>query len=149
MPGKTVYQALTQGACTHLTLSTYQGFSHIFAQMLLQLAHPALQVGDILYMPRGTIHQAVAQESASTHLTISTYQGFSYGVLAQAVLQTALEGQEKPVCLPHTLRQGLPWGFLYQYGMQVSKTRFCFIHQQHVVSILKRTCATNCQVGLQ
>lgn len=70
-------------------------------------------------MPRGTVHQAVAQEEASTHLTISTYQGFSYGVLAQAVLQTALEGQQEPVCMPHALRKGLPWGFLYDHGLQV------------------------------
>lgn len=79
-----------------------------------------MQVGDILYMPRGTVHQAVAQEEASSHLTISTYQGFSFGVLAQAVLQTALEGQEEPVCMPYKLRRGLPWGFLYDHGLQVT-----------------------------
>jgi len=47
-----------------------------------------LAVGDCLYMPRGTVHQAVAVEGAdSDHLTISTYQRCSYADLATHVLQ--------------------------------------------------------------
>lgn len=42
-----------------------------------------LQVGDVLYMPRGCIHQAAAQESDSAHLTISTYQRWSFADLLQ------------------------------------------------------------------
>ncbi|KAK9802556.1 hypothetical protein WJX73_001613 [Symbiochloris irregularis] len=37
-----------------------------------------LQEGDVLYMPRGTVHQAVAQSSDSIHLTISTYQSMEW-----------------------------------------------------------------------
>lgn len=33
-----------------------------------------LKQGDILYMPRGTVHQAAAQSEDSAHVTISTYQ---------------------------------------------------------------------------
>jgi hypothetical protein len=46
-----------------------------------------LNVGDCLYMPRGTVHQAEAVEVDSSHLTISTYQRCSYGDLATHVLQ--------------------------------------------------------------
>lgn len=83
-------------------------------------AGAAVQVGDILYMPRGTIHQAVAQQEASTHLTISTYQKFSYGTLAQAVLHSAMQGHQEPACLPLSLRDSLPPAFLFSTGFQVS-----------------------------
>lgn len=45
------------------------------------------QVGDVLYMPRGTIHHAVAGIQGSSHLTLSTYQHWTWGELAQRVLQ--------------------------------------------------------------
>lgn len=47
-----------------------------------------LCVGDVLYMPRGTVHQAVADVDAnSDHLTISTYQRASFADLATHLLQ--------------------------------------------------------------
>jgi ribosomal protein L16 Arg81 hydroxylase len=46
-----------------------------------------LCVGDVLYMPRGTVHQAAAQTGDSSHLTISTYQRCSYADLATHLLQ--------------------------------------------------------------
>lgn len=78
-----------------------------------------LQVGDVLYMPRGTVHEAITDdESASCHVTISTYQQFSFATLAQHVLDTLTEGQTPEACLPVELRRGLPIGFLYQHGLQ-------------------------------
>lgn len=56
-----------------------------------------LDVGDCLYMPRGTVHQAEAQEVDSSHLTISTYQRCSYGDLATHVLQVGGWGARR-VC---------------------------------------------------
>lgn len=44
------------------------------------------QVGDVLYMPRGCIHQASAQEGDSAHLTISTYQRWSFADLLQVCI---------------------------------------------------------------
>lgn len=38
-----------------------------------------LQVGDVLYLPRGTVHQAVAQTEDSSHLTLSSYQRWTLG----------------------------------------------------------------------
>ena len=49
-----------------------------------------LQVGDVLFMPRGTVHQAVAQEAASCHVTISTYQKWALADFAVALLQVAI-----------------------------------------------------------
>jgi lysine-specific demethylase/histidyl-hydroxylase NO66 len=48
-----------------------------------------LNVGDCLYMPRGTVHQAEAVTEDSAHLTISTYQRCSYADLAMHVLQVS------------------------------------------------------------
>ena len=45
-----------------------------------------MQVGDVLFMPRGTIHQAQAQQEASCHMTISTYQKWALADFAQAVI---------------------------------------------------------------
>ncbi|BDA49680.1 Ribosomal oxygenase 2 [Coccomyxa sp. Obi] len=78
-----------------------------------------LEVGDVLYMPRGTVHEAITDDtSASCHITISAYQHFSFATLAQHVLGTLTEGQTAEVCLPIELRRGLPIGFLYQHGLQ-------------------------------
>ncbi|GFH08325.1 JmjC domain-containing protein [Haematococcus lacustris] len=46
-----------------------------------------MKVGDVLYLPRGTVHQAEAQEQGSAHLTISTYQNWNWGALAQHMMQ--------------------------------------------------------------
>jgi hypothetical protein len=76
-------------------------------------------VGDVLYLPRGTIHAATTDdESASCHVTISTYQQWSFATLAQHLLQTLTTGQTPEVCLPIELRHGLPIGFLHQHGLQ-------------------------------
>jgi hypothetical protein len=55
------------------------------------LVQVLLQAGDVLYLPRGTVHQAQAQDGESSHLTISTYQRWSYGDYLQV---GGLEGGE-------------------------------------------------------
>ncbi|KAG1660597.1 hypothetical protein FOA52_003028 [Chlamydomonas sp. UWO 241] len=80
-----------------------------------------LEVGDVLYLPRGTIHQAVAHDSGSTHLTLSTYQNWSWGNLAASVVTTALNVQgpgAEGASLPMALRRSLPMGFLFAAGLQ-------------------------------
>ncbi|MEW5298291.1 MAG: hypothetical protein WDW36_001432 [Sanguina aurantia] len=80
-----------------------------------------LEVGDVLYLPRGTIHQAVAQESGdSSHLTLSTYQHWTVGSLAQHVFRAAAGVQGGPGCLPLSLRKGLPMGYPFTHGLQVT-----------------------------
>lgn len=48
-----------------------------------------LSVGDVLYLPRGTIHQATTQDEDSTHLTISTYQRYSWADLSMHLLKVS------------------------------------------------------------
>jgi lysine-specific demethylase/histidyl-hydroxylase NO66 len=67
-----------------------------------------LTTGDVLYMPRGTIHQGnCLPEEHSLHITISCYQINSYKDLLEkvipATLATAAEDAE--------FREGLPRGF--------------------------------------
>ena len=52
-------------------------------------------------MPRGTIHQAVAQEEGSTHLTLSTYQNWTWGSFAACVIHTVLDSQGEVRQLSH------------------------------------------------
>ena len=42
-------------------------------------------MGDVLYLPRGTVHQARAQTQASSHVTLSTYQRWTYGGFGQTL----------------------------------------------------------------
>lgn len=63
-----------------------------------------LAVGDCLYMPRGTVHQAEASGGIdSSHLTISTYQRCSYADLATHLLQVSV--QKDWGSHPHALLQ--------------------------------------------
>ena len=51
-----------------------------------------LEPGDLLYMPRGTIHQGNCLEEAhSLHLTVSCHQLTSYGDLLEKILPLALK----------------------------------------------------------
>ena len=94
-----------------------------------------LEPGDVLYMPKGTVHQALAQESDSVHLTLSTYQRWTWGDVTSVMLQETLmvrctdlsltfacathsvrQARSEPVCLPTSMREELPFGFLYQTG---------------------------------
>ena len=76
-----------------------------------------VQEGDVLYMPRGTIHQAVAQSADAVHLTVSTYQRWTQGDLAMRILNSACVSPDPSTAAPLALRKGLPWGFLHGSGM--------------------------------
>lgn len=65
-----------------------------------------LSPGDLLYMPRGVIHQAVSLEDASsTHLTLSTYQRHAWADLVGHMLPRLLE---RASSISLDLRRGLP-----------------------------------------
>ncbi|KAL7847286.1 hypothetical protein SRHO_G00222660 [Serrasalmus rhombeus] len=70
-----------------------------------------LKAGDLLYFPRGTIHQAntPAGVEHSTHLTLSTYQNTSWGDLLMDVFPSLLFDSMKSDI---GLRQGLPRSLL-------------------------------------
>lgn len=54
------------------------------------LPKPALEVtlapGDVLYLPRGTVHEAQALDQGSSHVTISSYQQWSWKDLLDRVM---------------------------------------------------------------
>lgn len=74
-----------------------------------------LRQGDLLYLPRGTVHAGVAEgiEPFSHHLTVSTYQKTSWCQLLERAMAAAVEraASERP-----ELRAGLPVNFLGYMG---------------------------------
>lgn len=77
-----------------------------------------LEEGDLLYMPRGWIHQACTLQDDndhSLHLTISAMQQWSWADLLEMIMPEALEN----AAMSETstlLRQGLPRGFMDYMG---------------------------------
>jgi lysine-specific demethylase/histidyl-hydroxylase NO66 len=80
-----------------------------------------LEAGDVLYMPRGWIHQAITlpgggakDEGHSLHLTVSAMQQWAWVDLMEMLLPEALEAAAKSDST--LLRSGLPRGFLEYTG---------------------------------
>lgn len=78
--------------------------------------------GDMLYFPRGVIHEAAATEQFSTHVTISTYQRYAHVDFLQASLPLFLEKcaeddeHASVEGLGQKLRAGLPLRSVYNFG---------------------------------
>ncbi|MFC4912961.1 cupin domain-containing protein [Actinomadura gamaensis] len=69
-----------------------------------------LNRGDLLYLPRGTVHSAMANDTVSVHLTIGVHP---------VVWATVLEEAIKEVFAAEVaFRRGLPMGFLASSAMQ-------------------------------
>ena len=78
-----------------------------------------LEPGDLLYMPRGTIHQGNCLEEAhSLHLTVSCHQLTSYGDLLEKLLPLALKTAMKEDI---EFRRGLPNNYLQHLGLANSE----------------------------
>jgi lysine-specific demethylase/histidyl-hydroxylase NO66 len=90
-----------------------------------------LEPGDLLYMPRGTIHQGNCLEDAhSLHLTVSCHQLNSYGDLLEKLLPSALKmAMQEDI----EFRRGLPVDYLRHLGVahsdQASKSRDDFMNK--------------------
>ncbi|XP_008848034.1 ribosomal oxygenase 1 [Nannospalax galili] len=89
------------------------------------LGEPVLQTvlepGDLLYFPRGFIHQAECQDGMhSLHLTLSTYQRNTWGDFLEAVVPLAVQAAiEENV----EFRRGLPRDFMDYMGAQHSDSK--------------------------
>ncbi|XP_043845461.1 ribosomal oxygenase 1 [Dromiciops gliroides] len=79
-----------------------------------------LEPGDLLYFPRGFIHQAECEPGVhSLHLTVSTFQRNSWGDLLEPLLPAALQAaMEEDV----EFRRGLPRDYLDYMGVQHSES---------------------------
>lgn len=65
-----------------------------------------LQQGDLLYMPRGVVHEASTPPGTfSTHITLSTYQHSSWSSFLEALMPVALE---RAFHTHRAFREGLP-----------------------------------------
>ncbi|KAN0025020.1 hypothetical protein ACTFIV_009431 [Dictyostelium citrinum] len=74
-----------------------------------------LEAGDLLYFPRGVIHQAVSPPDVhSLHITVSTYLNNTWGDLIGKVLNRALEIANEE-CLE--FREGLPRDYTQYLGV--------------------------------
>jgi len=62
-----------------------------------------LRAGDLMYMPRGTVHDATSNDEASLHLTVGVIPVL-YATLLRDALEQALRGDPR-------FREGLPIGF--------------------------------------
>ena len=73
--------------------------------------------GDILYMPRGWIHQAVTtnRQGHSLHLTISAMQQWAWADFLELLMPEALEAAAASG-ISTSLREGLPLRFLNYMG---------------------------------
>ncbi|BFZ12280.1 hypothetical protein BsWGS_15319 [Bradybaena similaris] len=73
-----------------------------------------LEAGDLLYFPRGTIHQGNATDEHSLHITVSCYQLNTWGdlllKLLPAACQLAMDESSE-------FREGLPRNFLNYMGV--------------------------------
>uniref|UniRef100_A0AAY4DNW0 Bifunctional lysine-specific demethylase and histidyl-hydroxylase n=1 Tax=Denticeps clupeoides TaxID=299321 RepID=A0AAY4DNW0_9TELE len=100
-----------------------------------------LEAGDLLYFPRGFIHQGDCLPDAhSLHITISSYQRNSWGDLLMKMVPAALEmAMEEDV----EFRKGLPLDYLSYMGVQNSEKndprRVEF--QKRVDSLMKKLAA--------
>ncbi|XP_037541502.1 ribosomal oxygenase 1 [Nematolebias whitei] len=98
-----------------------------------------LEAGDLLYFPRGFIHQGNCLPDAhSLHITISSYQKNSWGDLLQKVVPAALEiAMEEDV----EFRRGLPLDYLTYMGVQHSdkkNTRRKEEFLAHIENLMKK-----------
>jgi Cupin superfamily protein len=64
-----------------------------------------MKAGDMLYLPRGTIHEALAQSKFSTHITISVYQHYNMKKLLSNVVPRLIESA---FTKNYEMRKGLP-----------------------------------------
>ncbi|XP_051954124.1 ribosomal oxygenase 1 [Xyrauchen texanus] len=78
-----------------------------------------LEAGDLLYFPRGFIHQGdCLPDTHSLHITVSSYQRNSWGDLLLKLMPAALESaMEEDV----EFRRGLPLDYLQFMGVQNSE----------------------------
>lgn len=73
-----------------------------------------LEPGDLLYLPRGSVHAGVAVgDGFSHHLTVSTYQKTAWCHLLERTLSSAVE---RAASSSAEFREGLPLGFLRYMG---------------------------------
>ncbi|KNC82418.1 hypothetical protein SARC_05289 [Sphaeroforma arctica JP610] len=78
-----------------------------------------LHAGDMIYFPRGWVHQANATDEDSTHVTVSTYQNHSWATFMEKAVPHVLSNA---LAMDPSFRTGLPLGFLKYMGVAMSES---------------------------
>ncbi|XP_066140396.1 ribosomal oxygenase 1 [Euwallacea fornicatus] len=73
-----------------------------------------LKAGDLMYFPRGTIHEGRTKDEHSLHITISMYQHTAYADLLEQAIPAALK---KAATENVEFRKGLPLNYLKHIGL--------------------------------
>ncbi|XP_031849269.2 bifunctional lysine-specific demethylase and histidyl-hydroxylase NO66 [Nomia melanderi] len=79
-----------------------------------------VNAGDLLYFPRGTIHQGETMDSHSLHITLSVYQKNSWGDFLEKLLPDALNTAMET---DSEFRKGLPLDYLRYSGFVHSENQ--------------------------
>ncbi|XP_078043215.1 bifunctional lysine-specific demethylase and histidyl-hydroxylase NO66 isoform X2 [Augochlora pura] len=96
-----------------------------------------VKAGDLLYFPRGTIHQGTTMDSHSLHITLSVYQKNSWTDFLEKLLPDALKTAAEN---DSEFRKGLPFhytrhiGFAHSDNQNSSKEEF----REHVKHLLRK-----------
>jgi lysine-specific demethylase/histidyl-hydroxylase NO66 len=94
-------------------------------QGMEQVMDVTLEEGDLLYMPRGWIHQAFTlkdDNQHSLHLTVSAMQQWAWVDLMELIMPDALEAAATSET-SSSLRQGLPRGFMEYMGVMYEEAK--------------------------
>lgn len=85
-----------------------------------------LQPGDLLYIPRGVVHQAASQETTSMHVSLGLYPTFAYELFEELVTIA----QADPA-----FRQAIPHGFTSSEQQQTFYQQFQTLSQSLINKI--------------
>lgn len=106
-----------------------------------------LQEGDLLYFPRGTIHQAnTLPGAASTHLTLSTFQKMAWSDLVLDVLPGLLSDSSRTDV---RLREGMPRRILLGGGESESHRRLLAAQLRHLADRIESDTGDVSSAGLK
>ncbi len=87
-----------------------------------------LKAGDLLYLPRGYVHEALTSESESLHITLGI-TAFTYIEVLNEIINEALQSLKQE----ELFRRSLPVGFIGSENLDVSiKARFLEIVTQQI-----------------
>lgn len=106
--------------CEEETLPRFSSPNYSSADVGAPILDVVLEAGDLIYFPRGFVHQAACLPDVhSLHLTLSTFQRNCFGDLLEKIMPAALQAAiEEDVAF----REGLPLDYLDYMGVQNSET---------------------------
>ncbi|KZC11548.1 Lysine-specific demethylase NO66 [Dufourea novaeangliae] len=94
-------------------LPRYSSENFIDSEIGEPILDTILNAGDLLYFPRGTIHQGETMDTHSLHITLSVYQKNSWGDFLEKLIPDALKTATETDC---EFRKGLPLDYLRHSG---------------------------------